>query len=88
MENLFPLGGLPFTLGIQETVSPHLKFWGLIRRGRQIPENLVAERSFAMKKLFTLVLVACFAFSVVGCGGGDANKTQEKKTETKKEEKK
>ena len=40
-----------------------------------------------MKKLFTLVLVACFAFSVVGCGGGDAKKDDSKKTE-KKEEKK
>lgn len=44
-----------------------------------------------MKKLFTLVLVACFAFSVVGCGGGDKKddgKGKAKKTETKKEEKK
>ena len=43
-----------------------------------------------MKKLFTLVLVACFAFSVVGCGGGEAKKTEKKEdTKTvKKEEKK
>lgn len=40
-----------------------------------------------MKKLFTLVLVACFAFSVVGCGGGETEKKEEPKTE-KKEEKK
>ena len=43
-----------------------------------------------MKKLFTLVLVACFAFSVVGCGGdGEKKKDGGKKadppkTETKK----
>ena len=41
-----------------------------------------------MKKLLSLVLVVCFAVSVVGCGGGDTKKSGgEKKTE-KKEEKK
>lgn len=42
-----------------------------------------------MKKLLTLFLCACFAVSVVGCGGGDAKKADTKKDDTtKKEEKK
>ena len=37
-----------------------------------------------MKKLLTLVMVVCFAFSVVGCGGGDDKKGDAKKADTKK----
>lgn len=43
-----------------------------------------------MKKLLTLALVVCFAFSVVGCGGGDdkGGKKDSGKSTEKKDDKK
>jgi hypothetical protein len=47
------------------------------------------RKDFFMKKLLTLFLCACFAVSVVGCGGGDAKKADTKKDDTtKKDDKK